>query len=303
MSLHLPGSRRSFLQTAVGVGAIAIAGRSSVALDSQSDESYVFFSDTHICGDKTKIVSDANMFANLSRAIDEVLALPQLPRALFVNGDCAYLKGLAEDYATFASEIRRVSQAGIDLHMTMGNHDDRGPFANALSEHARQSPVQGKHVSIIEGQHVNWFLIDSLQIVDNVTGEIGNAQRKWLAEALDRHSDKPAIVMGHHNPQYLPEGSSERVTGLVDTAELVDVFHAHANVKAYIYGHTHHWKMTETAGKVHLVNLPPTAYVFNKTMPNGWVHAKVDGSSLSMTMHAFDDQHPTHLGEHRLAFR
>ena len=75
--------------------------------------------------------------------------------------------------------------AGIPVHMTMGNHDDRGPFYTAFSEQKPENEfVAGKHVTVLEGEDANLFLVDSLQIVDNVTGELGESQLQWLTEAL-----------------------------------------------------------------------------------------------------------------------
>ena len=51
------------------------------------------------------------------------------------------------------------------------------------------------------------------------------------------------------------------------------------HVKAWIFGHTHQWNVSQDESGIHLINLPPCAYLFTPGHPNGWVHAtlKPDG--------------------------
>jgi hypothetical protein len=66
-------------------------------------------------------------------------------------------------------------------------------------------------------------------------------------------------------------------------------------VKALIYGHTHTWehKRHEATG-IHLINLPPVAYVFNQARPNGWVIARATSDSLELEMRALNPAHEQH---------
>jgi 3',5'-cyclic AMP phosphodiesterase CpdA len=145
------------------------------------------------------------MTENLKRVVAQLVELKQKPAAVLINGDCAYLKGLPADYENLARLVKPLSEAGLSLHLTMGNHDDREPLYQALAaQRPQEPPVESKHVGIIESKHANWFLLDSLLEVDLVTGDLGEAQRKWLAATLADHSDKPAIVVVHHNPQFEP---------------------------------------------------------------------------------------------------
>lgn len=64
-------------------------------------------------------------------------------------------------------------------------------------------------------------------------------------------------------------------------------------VKAYIFGHTHYWKVYKR-GDIHLVNLPPVAYPFQERAPSGWVRVELlpDGAQLELV--SLDDKHPSH---------
>jgi hypothetical protein len=74
-------------------------------------------------------------------------------------------------------------------------------------------------------------------------------------------------------------------------------------VKACIFGHTHVWDTRVDASGVHLINLPPTAYVFREGLPNGWVLATVTSSSLKLQLHTLDKAHPKNGDAKVLAWR
>jgi 3',5'-cyclic AMP phosphodiesterase CpdA len=128
---------------------------------------------------------------------------------------------------------------------------------------------------------------------------LGQPQLKWLAAALDERPDKPAIVMAHHHLQWDPR---DPLSGLRETRELWDILAKRKQVKAYFYGHTHRWHIDRRDG-IHLVNLPPTAYVFEKGLPNGWVSANVKDGGMALHLHALDKKHPRHDQRVDLAWR
>ena len=307
MTLHLiPTSRRRFFQTTVAGGFTAIACQPGIAAPDVATQPWALLADTHMASDKSTVARGTNMFDNLNRVIDELLAEDTLPAGVIINGDCAYLKGLSGDYKTLKQPIDRLVEAGLAVHMTMGNHDDRGPFYDAFADQKPDTElVAGKHVTVVRSSGANLFLVDSLKEVNVVTGELGKSQLDWLLDALQKHTDKPAIIIGHHNPQYLPKGSTAKVSGLADTAALVDVMHSQPHVQAYFFGHTHDWKLTKTAGRVHLINQPPVAYVFNQSRPNGWVRLTLGDEEFSVELRALDKSHPQHgekqVLEHRFA--
>lgn len=305
MSIHLfPPSRRVFLQTTIAGGIVTLAERSASAAADTNANFWALLADTHIAGDAATVARGVNMVDNLNRVIDEILAEDPLPAGVIINGDCAYLKGLPDDYATLSKTLGRLTSAGVPIHLTMGNHDDREPLFQALSQQRDQSPpVEGKHVTILETPNANLFLLDSLKEVNVVTGELGEAQRKWLSSALSSREDKPAIVFGHHNPQVLPENSTQRVSGLADTQALMDLLDRHAHAQAYVYGHTHNWDVTQSPRQLRLINQPPVAYLFNPSKPNGWIRLEIGDQEMSLELRALDRTHDQHGEKHQLAYR
>ena len=294
MPLHVPPiSRRSFL-TRSAAAAIAVAcGRSSSAASFGVEPDFIaLLSDTHVPGDPAKTARGVNMTDNLAGTVKTLVTLKRRPAAVFINGDCAYLKGRPKDYKNFAKLIGPLSKAGLPLHLTMGNHDDRGPLYDALAaQRPEDPPVESKHVGIVSTPHADWILLDSLMETNVVTGELGAAQLKWLKTVLSEGGEKPAIVMAHHTPQFEPNTEKTAWTGLKDSNVLFDLLESQPRVKTFVYGHSHNWSISRR-GRLHLVNLPPVAYVFAEGKPNGWVEARTRAGGLDLRLNTLDQQHP-----------
>lgn len=268
--------------------------RFGLAASNEKEVTFAFLSDTHVAGNPETIARDVNMTANLQSSIAEVLALKNRPAGVLFNGDCVYLKGLPDDYTQFAKCIQPLVDAGYPLHMTMGNHDDREPFYEAVAGLKPETPlVESKHVSVVETPFANLFLLDTLMKTNIVTGEIGDAQMKWLASALDAHSDKPAIVMAHHTPQFTPPEEGKLWGGIKDTAAFVELLTSKPHVKAYVFGHSHVWSQKQH-GSLQLINLPANAYVFSAKQPNGWVLATLRPTGIHFQLQAHNKAHPSH---------
>jgi hypothetical protein len=289
MPLHVPPiSRRRFLagSLAAGAGWLTIPQLASAEVSVNADR-FALLSDTHIAANPEQMVRGVKMAENLRRVVAEVTSLAEKPAGVFVNGDCALLIGEPGDYATFHELTAPLATAGLPLHLTLGNHDQRKNFESAIGDPFYSVPLEGHYVSIVESPRANWFLLDSLDVVNQIPGVLGAEQRAWLAKALDARAEKPAIVFVHHN---LVFGKPEKNTGLLDSDELLELLVPRKHVKAVFYGHTHHWNVQKKEG-IHLVNLPPTAYLFLPMDPNGWVDCRLRDGGMTLELHALDPKH------------
>ncbi|EAQ77373.1 metallophosphoesterase family protein, partial [Blastopirellula marina] len=269
MPIHLPSvNRRQFLsQSAAALAGLSVL-RIGYAAPAAQTMTLALLSDTHIPKNAEVTAREVNMTSNLQQGVREINQLPSKPAAVLFNGDCAYLSGLPADYANFAQCIQPLIDAQQELHMTMGNHDNIPAFYDALKTQRPEQPlVESKHVSILETPYVNFFLLDSLMKTNVVTGELGDAQLKWLSDELDARADKPAIIMAHHTLQKVAPPEGKAWGGILDTAKFLELMHAKKQVKAYVFGHSHVWSHARD-GDLHLINLPASAYVFNPTQPN-----------------------------------
>jgi 3',5'-cyclic AMP phosphodiesterase CpdA len=254
------------------------------------EHAWALLADPHIAGDRTTVSRGAKVADKLAAAVKEVLALPALPANVLINGDCALKIGEPGDYATFADLVKPLREAGMTLHLTLGNHDDRANFRKALeSPQKAVRPLADRNVAIVRTAGANFFLLDSLDIVDKAPGKLGEAQIAWLARQLDANADKPAIVCVHHN---LNDAGAQN--GIADTKPLLAILEPRKQVKAYVFGHTHVWSVKEHASGIHLVNLPAVAYPFAEKQPTGWVHCELTETGAKLKLSSLDPKHPAH---------
>lgn len=295
MPFHVaPINRRRFLVGSLSTG-VGLLLRPSWSAD-RDPHRWALLSDPHIAADPALEARGVNMATHLRRVAAEVAALDRLPAGLLVNGDCAFGVGTPGDYTTFSGLLKPVSEAGIPMHYTLGNHDERDNFRKSLMSDTKNM-VEGKVVSVIEAPRANWFILDSLDKTNSTPGIVGEAQRRWLAQMLDARRDRPALVMVHHNPQF-----EQPAKTLVDTQELYEVLAPRKQVKALIFGHTHHWELQQKDG-LHLINLPAVGYAFRTGDPSGWVDLELAEQGAILELRSLDPAHPAHRKRTELQWR
>lgn len=289
MPIHLPASsRRHFLRNSIAAGVGLLTVRWSKAEDVGVDsDCWALLSDTHLAGNRDEIKNDVNMFRNLEQVLGEVRGLAKRPAGLFVNGDLALMDGQPRDYQLLAEVMNGVAESEIPVHLSLGNHDHRENFWQAFaSDAARPRPVESRQITLVESPRVNWLLLDSLVKTNETPGALGKQQLDWLAAALDAQPDKPAIVMVHHNP----DPKNPQSSALTDTDAFYEVLVPRRQVKAYVYGHSHHWNHAELDG-IHLINLPATAYAFQQGEPSGWVKCQLHETGAQFELRTLDAKH------------
>jgi Icc protein len=300
-------SRRAFLKHAALAGAAAgLAPSSYAALFGTSRDKHTFFflSDAHIAADAATVSRNVNMANNLTACVSELAgwpptaARPVRPAAIIFNGDLAYSLGLTEEYATFGKLFTPV-RALAPVHFTLGNHDERENFWHAFPRDATKlKSVPQKQAAVFSSDRANWFLLDSLDKTNATPGALGAAQLAWLDQELKARPKKPAIIVGHHNLQ-----TPGLTAGITDSAGLEKLFAGHHQVKAFIFGHTHDWRVSQHASGVHLINLPPTGYVFTAGRPSGWVRATLASDGMEIELRSLDTKHPEHAQVKNLKWR
>ncbi|MFT5094972.1 MAG: Icc protein, partial [Porticoccaceae bacterium] len=229
---------------------------------------------------------------HLRQAVTELVQRDAKPACVLINGDLALKDGQSGDYSHFAELIAPLREAQIDTHLTLGNHDHRETFYEVMKDQRPESPpVESRHISVVQTRYANFFLLDSLQKTMVTQGTIGPKQRTWLATALDAHSDRPALIVTHHNPR-LGGDPLHFPGGLIDSEELWDILASRRHVKAYIHGHIHDRGVAEHRG-IHIVNTPATSYVADpKKSTTGWTQARFTPAGVTLTTRTTDESHP-----------
>lgn len=299
MPVSLPApSRRRFL-TSLGAAVVSLPfARISAA---EVDEDLIaILNDTHI-GEKQPAGSPIPQ--HLKDTVDWLLALPKRPAAVLINGDLALKDGQPGDYAFLAKLIQPLRDAGLPVHLTMGNHDNRDVFYQVMkAEKPAQALVAAKHVIVVPARRANFFLLDSLQQVNVAPGELGAEQLAWLGKTLDAHADKPAVIVAHHNPR-LGGDPLHFPGGLIDSQPLWDALAARRQVKAYVHGHIHHRSLARHAD-IHIINTPATSYVAKaETSTTGWTMARLRDDGMTITTHTHLTDHAWNGQEDALAWR
>jgi 3',5'-cyclic-AMP phosphodiesterase len=286
-----PISRRRFLVRSLVAGAGLALQPSLLAATRRTDEhSWALLSDTHLAADRALTARGINMTDHFGAVSRELLALPKRPAGLFITGDCAYNSGQKPDYALVATLLEPIRADQVPVHLALGNHDNRERFWETLEEEkAAKRPLADRQVALLRTPRANWFILDSLETTLSTPGLLGREQLDWLAQALDANPKTPALVLVHHNP-----GIVGGNMGLKDAAALFDVIRPRRQVKAYIYGHTHRWMVEQDSSGIHLINLPPVAYVFREGDPAGWVHATLERSGLRLELRCVEPTHKDH---------
>jgi 3',5'-cyclic AMP phosphodiesterase CpdA len=288
MPVSLPApTRRKFLSS-LGAAFVSLPLARSFAADVDEDL-IAILNDTHI-GEKQP--ADSPVPLHLRTTVDWLLALPKRPAAVLINGDLALKDGQPGDYRHFAKLIQPLRDAGMPVHLTMGNHDERDVFYGVLSAEKPEHPVvAAKHVTLVQTPRANFFLLDTLQQVMVTPGEVGREQLAWLGKALDARADKPAIIMAHHNPR-LGGDPLHFPGGLTDSEPLWDMLATRRQVKAYLHGHIHFRSLAKHQD-IHIVNTPATSYVAKaETSTTGWTMARLGDAGMTLMTHTHIEDHP-----------
>ena len=228
--------RRGFLREVAGVSVgAALAGCVSGAAAGRFDDSLsAFISDLHVGGAVHKY---DYTHAALARVVDEILAMRPLPRRVVVFGDIGLSFGLAADYASSRPILRRIADAGVELHMTMGNHDRRSSFLMHWPEYGKGQLVPGRFTQVVSLGDADLVLLDTLKGADDraeddmgpVEGTIDPAQLAWF-EKFVAEAKRPFFVGSHQFRDLYIEGAKP-----ISRAAKSGFF------SGWIYGHDHSW--------------------------------------------------------------
>ena len=288
-----PVSRRRFLfnSALLAAGAVMTRSRLSFAAEAERPRRIILLSDTHIGGGSLANVLHRHCVPNLRQVVDAIRELPTRPARVLVNGDCAYYVGGREDYRQLLDLLQPIREIDVPVHLALGNHDNRVNFRMALPSIA--SPLLDRQITVIEEPHADLYLLDSLHVTNDDTGRLGETQLDWLARHLDARPDRAAIVFAHHPAESLD-----------DRQNILEILSPRHQVKAFFFGHTHDWSVTRDRGDgLHLVNLPPTSYVFHSDRPLGWVDLQLTSSGAKLGLVSLDPTHPQHAEQHELTWR
>lgn len=286
----------------VQLGGVVVAGAPLQAGSAgRVDEDRVaILNDTHVGG---RHPENSPIPTRLREAVAWLVALERRPTAVVINGDLALNDGQPSDYEHFARLIAPLREAGMAVHLTLGNHDDREAFYEVLKDEKNvDAPVVSKHVGVVALARANLFLLDSLKGPATAQGLLGAEQLAWLGRMLDAHADKPALIFAHHNPR-LGGDDKHFPSGLEDSEPLWDLLVSRPQVKAYVHGHVHHRDYFMHRG-IHILNTPATGFVSRPAeSTTGWTMGQLTDKGGEFMTLTHVKAHPWNRAVERLAWR
>lgn len=295
-----PITRRQFIMSSLALGGTAMmTSRALAAADNEGaglDQNRVaLLADTHISADPNRVypgtkwpgspvkegehesVHIAKCFVEAAKS---VIALNPRPAHLIINGDCALSNGREAEYKQLLRLVEPIRAAGITVHVTVGNHDNRKNMWKLLpflkKEHV------GVQAGVIELPRANLVLLDSKN------GALGDKQLNWLTKQLDEQADKPALIFSHYNPY--PNRGVRPIKGMRDGSSLLKLLAERKHVRAYVYGHTHEWQH-DRRDHLHLIGQPAVSYYFGRGHAHGWVDMKLTETSADLELHCINPKH------------
>lgn len=242
---------------------------------------WALLADTHVAANKEEVYNGSYPFRNLKAIVPGLVAAA--PAGAMIVGDVARLDGRPGDYE-LVKEVLAPFAKEAPVFLGLGNHDHRGNFLKVFPkghEAGQRQSINQKHVLVVDqAPHVRLVLLDSLRRVNEGAGNLGKAQVAWLAKFLAASDDTPVVICVHHT---LGNGGAD----ILDVKELFKIVDPATKVKAICYGHSHRFSFRERKG-MHLINLPPIGYRFDRVTPMGWLEADFDKSGAALKLHAVD---------------
>ncbi len=239
-------------------------------------------SDPHLIGGGRLHYGVIDNVAHLRAALERLAAVRPAPQALVFTGDLAD-QGEPEAYATLRSIVEPAAAAmGAVVVWTMGNHDERSPFARGLFD------------SDDDGFQDRVHDVDGLRIVALDTsvpgyhhGTLEPEQLAWLADVLATPAEHGTLLAMHHPPLPLPMLRAAELIELHDQQSLADVITG-TDVRGILAGHLHLSTWSTFAG-VPVSVASASCYTSDPAPVDRFVSGVDAGQAFTM-VHTYDDR-------------
>lgn len=291
-------SRRKFLKsTAAGLiaGALPVSVVKLAFGSEERDISFAYISDSHIQQVKgSKFVR--NWDRGLMKAVAEANLLDPHPDFVIFGGDLAQLGNKPE--LDHGAEI--LSALNVKPRMVMGEHDyylDLGDYwSHLFGEKYYSFDVKGVHFVVLNSilTYDEWTFdrwesgerrMNEMAGLDNPNGSpfmVGEKQREWLANDLEKVShDTPIVVFSHSPIQKIYKGWNFWTEDAEEVQALLTVF----NKVNVMYGHVHQIQYNQI-GNIAFNSVMATAWPW--PYPNSYAQAKSHLPVMTVEMNRAD---------------
>ena len=244
----------------------------------------VHLSDPHLLAGDQRQYGVIDTEAGLVAALDRLRRLDPAPDALVFTGDLAD-KAEPEAYARLRALVEPVAaDLGAAVVWTMGNHDEREPFARGLFGPDADPEAPQDRVHDVGG--LRGVALDT-SVPGYHHGELTAAQLVWLAEGLAIPAEHGTVLAMHHPPIPVPMLPAAALIELDDQHLLAEVVEG-SDVRAILGAHFHYSSHSTFAG-VPVSVASATCYTSELTPVDRFVSA-TDAHQTFDVLHVYDDR-------------
>ncbi len=202
---------------------------------------------------------------NLVHFVDDVLAMNPRPAAVLMLGDLVETP-TPDAYAKAKSIFARLTDAGIPVHMTPGNHDSSKRFLDTFPELREKTVANGSIAYRVELPSVDFITYESTDPHQGYYGWIPEDMKGWLKEQIRKNPQKPVFIFAHHSIEFEKH--------FPDIADF-------PNVQGWLNGHWHQFREVKmpkyptvpflyapSVGFMDSGSRPITGYLIMKILPD-----------------------------------
>jgi hypothetical protein len=151
--------------------------------------------DTHIKANGRLAYDRVDTADKLARCIAHLNRLPQRPDVTLLTGDLVDA-GRPGEYAVLR---RLIAPLAMPVYVIPGNHDARGAFREAFTDHA-YLPSGGEFLHYVIEQHPLRLIGLDSTVPGKAHGELCAERLAWLDARLAEAPRRPTLVFTHHPP-------------------------------------------------------------------------------------------------------
>lgn len=169
----------------------------------------------------------------LERCIDDIGRTHADADLCVITGDLTH-NGTVSEYTAARGILNRLRQRKL---MLIGNHDQRGPAQDHLSELvADQNGFLQQAIQTAAGL----FVLMDTKTEGTHSGSYCSARQDWLAQVLRKHHDQPVWLFMHHPPFDTGLPAMDQIAMAPEDADAIArLAAAHGDVRHLFFGHFH----------------------------------------------------------------
>ena len=245
-------------------------------------------SDPHLLAGDQRQMGVVDTVHHLHRALERLARIDPPPAALVFTGDLAD-KAEPEAYARLREVVEPVAaEMGAAVVWTMGNHDERAPYAAGLfGPDADPEAPQDRVHWLGEGEQRLRVVALDTSVPGWHHGELTDDQLAWLADELATPAPLGTVLAMHHPPIPVPMLRAAEVIELLEQERLAEVVRG-SDVRAVLGGHFHFTSHSTFAG-VPVSVASATCYTSDVTPVDRVVSAVDDWQAVNV-LHLYDDR-------------